>query len=121
VATSGNLIDWMLRTSDYNPQLIGAFDTVASGVNIQVWDTTDGQNTFMSIENSGCYPIGNTGRWGWSTTNLPTTQGDARQYFYLMTSSESEVFEGQFILDVPEGANWIHPNQTTDYIVDNGV
>ena len=117
MATSGNLIDWMLRTSDYNPQLIGAFDTVASGVNIQIWDITDGQNLLMSLDSSGCYQIGDTGRWGWSTINLPTTQADTRQYFYLMISSESETFEGQFMLDVPEGARWIHPNSFDEYLL----
>ena len=121
VTTLGRPLDWLLKTSDHNPQIIGTFVTTVSGVNIAVWDVTNGANTAMVIPNSGCYAIGNTGRWGWSTSNLPTTQHDARQYFYVMTSDLSTTFDGQFMLDVPEGARWIHPNDMEDYIVDNGV
>ncbi len=109
-------LDWFLKTPDHSPQLIGTFDTVASGANIQVWDIIGGQNTLMTVESSGCYAIGDTGRWGWSTTNLPSTQGYAKQYFYLMTSSEGETFEGQFTLDVPERAKWIYPSNINDYV-----
>ncbi len=117
VVTLGRPIDWLLKTSDHNPQIIGTFATTVSGVNISVWDVTNGANTAMSIPNSGCYQIGNTGRWGWSTTNLPSTQGHARHYFYQMTSNLSTTFDGQFLLDLPEGAKWIHPSEFGQYLL----
>ncbi len=121
VATLGRPLDWLLKTSDHNPQIIGTFATTVSGVNIAVWDVTNGENTAMLIPNSGCYEIGNTGRWGWSTINLPSSQGHGKHYYYQMTSNLSTTFDGQFLLDLPEGAKWIHPANTEDYIVDNGV
>jgi hypothetical protein len=113
----GRPLDWLLKTQDHNPQIIGTLGTVASGVNIQVWDVTDGQNSIMALVSSGCYQIGNTGRWGWSTANLPSTQGNARQYFYTMVSDVNESFDGQFILDAPEGAKWFHPRNSEEYLL----
>jgi len=117
VATLGRPIDWLLKTSDHNPQIIGTFATTISGVNIAVWDVTNGANAAMSIPNSGCYQIGNTGRWGWSTINLPSSQGHARHYYYQMTSDTDTTFDGQFLLDLPEGAKWIHPVDSGSYLV----
>lgn len=110
-------LDWLVKTPDYYPQIVGIFETSASGVNIQIWDITNGQNTLMSISSSGCYAISDTGRWGWSTTYLPTTQEYAKHYFYLMTSDVGETFGGQFILDTPEEAKWIHPGDMDDYVL----
>lgn len=109
-------IDWLLHTSDHNPQIIGTLGTAASSVNIQIWDITDGQNIQTNLTTSGCYAIGNTGRWGWSTSNLPIPDGHSKQYYYLMISDLSETFDGQFIFDVPEGAKWIHPGNSDDYL-----
>ena len=109
-------IDWLLRHSDHYPQLIGTLDGAAS-VTIQVWDVTDGQNVSMSISNSGCYAIGDTNRWGWSTVNLPATQDYAKHYFYLMTSNIGDTFGGQVIMNAPENAKWIHPGNRNSYIV----
>lgn len=109
-------LDWLLKTADHYPQIIGTFGVVASGVTIEVWDIIDGQNTLVSIADADCYAIGNTGRWGWSTTFLPTFQGHSRQYFYLMTSNTSETFGGQFIMDMPESSRWIHPSNRNDYL-----
>lgn len=110
------VIDWLLRTSDHFPQLIGTFENSAVTVNIAVWDITGGQNALMSIANSGCYSIGYTGRWGWSTAYLPSTQGHAKQYAYTMISDTSETFDGQLILDTPENAKWIYPDNSADYL-----
>ena len=117
VATLGRPLDWLLKTSDHNPQIIGTFATTVSGVNIEVWDVTNGANAAMSIPNSGCYQIGDTGRWGWSTINLPSNQGHSKHYFYTMTSSADTTFDGQFILDLPERAKWIHPSDSGNYLV----
>lgn len=109
-------LDWLLKTSDYYPQIIGTFNASASGVNIQVWDITDGQNIAMSLASSGCYAIGDTGRWGWSTANLPIIYGRSRQYFYVMTSVANRTFSGQFIINMPEDAKWIYPRNQNEYI-----
>lgn len=108
-------MDWLIKTHDYSPQIIGTLVGAAS-VNIQLWDITDGQNALISVTSSGCYAIGSTGRWGWSTTHLPPNQGNARHYFYMMTSNVSETFDGQFVLDIPEKAKWIYPNNQDEYV-----
>lgn len=108
--------DWFLKIADHYPQIIGTFDTPASAVTIQLWDVTNGQNTPVSVASSGCYQISDTGRWGWSTTHLPSLQGNAKHYFYTMTSDVAETFEGQFIWDAPEGAKWIYPSDQGTYI-----
>jgi hypothetical protein len=113
---TGKPFDWLIRTSDYYPQIVGTL-LASSGVNIQVWDTTDGNNVLVDVSSSGCYDIGNTGRWGWSTSGLPLAQGHARQYFYMMTSDAGEKFDGQFVMDIPERAKWIHPDNQNDYIL----
>ena len=109
-------IDWLLKTQDYNPQIIGLLDSLASGVNIEVWDITGGDNTVISLTSSVCYAIGTTSRWGWSTANLPVYRGYKKHYFYKMTSNLGDTFEGQFLLDVPEHARWIHPANQSEYI-----
>ncbi len=109
-------LDWLLRTPDHYPQIIGTFDTLANTVTIQVWDITDGKNVLMSVANSGCYAIGDTGRWGWSTNNLPTTISKTTHYAYTMYSNLDERFSGQFVLDVPEGSKWFHPRNRNDFI-----
>ena len=108
-------IDWLLKSSDHYPQILGTLEG-ASGVNIQLWEITDGQNTSVPITVSGCYQIGNTGRWAWSTANLPTYTTYQQQYFYLMTADNNETFDGQFFLELPEGAKWIHPSSQSEYI-----
>ena len=98
------------------PQLIGVFDNPATTVNIQVWNITDGNNAQVPISSSGCYEIGDTSRWGWSTANMPVAVGNAKHYFYNMVADTGENFEGQFILDIPERSKWIHPSDDSGYI-----
>lgn len=108
-------LDWLLKSSDHNPQILGTLEG-ATNVNIQLWEITDGQNAQVSIMSSGCYQIGNTGRWAWSTVNLPTYTTYQRQYFYLMTANNNETFDGQFFLKLPERAKWIYPRNQSEYI-----
>ena len=109
-------IDWLLRTSDHYPQIIGTLEGAVTAT-IQLWEITDGQNTPVSLMSNRCYQIGNTGRWGWSTANLPTVYGHARQYFYIMTSDTTETFDGQFFLELPEEAKWIYPDDQDEYLM----
>ena len=116
VAASGNPLDWLIHTHDYNPQLIGTFTQSSVSVNIQLWDITNGVNDLVILTSSGCYEIGDTNRWGWSTANLPINDY-SRHYFYRMISDTSEVFDGQFLLDIPERGKWIYPNDQSEYLV----
>ena len=115
-ATSGTRIDWLLKTHDYNPQIIGTLVSSSTSVTIEVWDITDGANTVMVLTDDACYAIGETNRWGWSTANLPTYQGYKKHYYYRMTSNIGDIFEGQLFLDVPERARWMHPSRYEEYI-----
>jgi lysophospholipase L1-like esterase len=108
-------VDWLLKSSDHNPQLIGTLDG-ATSVNIQLWEITNGQNISLSLASSGCYQIGNTGRWAWSTANLPTSGTYQLQYFYMMTANNNEIFTGQFFLQRPEYAKWIYPRHQSEYL-----
>ena len=109
-------LDWLLQTSDHFPQILGTLEGAAS-VNIQLWEITNGQNDLVSIVSSGCYQIGDTGRWAWSTANLPTYTTHQRQYFYIMIANSDGTFTGQFFLELPENAKWSSPENQSDYIL----
>ncbi len=113
----GRAMDWFLRTSDHFPQLIGTFEPDISGVTIQVWDIIDGNNVSLPLVDIECYSINDTGRWGWSTANLPEISGGMNQYYYAMTGDPSGTFDGQFFLEVPEDAKWAHPNSRNTYLI----
>lgn len=105
------IINRLTQTSDYYPQLVSTFSISASSVNIEVWDVVDGQNTKLTIANSGCYAIGDTGKWGWSTKYLSFT-GDHKKYhyYYRMTSDMSTEQYGEFLITVPERGRWSYPD-----------
>jgi len=110
-------LDWLISSPDYSPQILGTL-VDASGVNIQLWQVADGQNTPVSVASSGCYQIGDTNRWGWSTENLSNDSLSQQQYFYLMTSSNnSENFSGQFFFALSEDSKWMHPNDRGTYLL----
>lgn len=59
--------------------------------------------TEMPVADGGCYPIGNTGRWGWSTANLPGgTKRGWHFVFRMATSGGAQTFTGEFLLRFPE-------------------
>ncbi|UCG02429.1 MAG: hypothetical protein JSW11_00255 [Candidatus Heimdallarchaeota archaeon] len=95
-------IDHLIRMADHNPQLIGAFDVSVTSVNIEIWNIGDGQNLLVPIVNSGCYAIGNTGRWGWSTEYLPFVGYRKYHYYFRMTSNTGDKQYGEFLIRVPE-------------------
>lgn len=91
-------IDQLFKTADYNPQIIGRFITSPSSVTIEVWNVIGGTNDVISLINNSCYQINDTGRWAWSTINLPPLQHSNSQFVYRMTGINMEIFDGQFIL-----------------------
>ena len=97
------IIHRLHKTQDHDPQLFNTFDVSPSGVNIQVWDIIDGANNLVSTPISGCYQIGSTNTWGWSTANLPFTQSLQKYHYYFrMISNENESQYGEFFITVPE-------------------
>lgn len=104
------IIHHLTRTGDHNPQLIGSLSDGVSSVNIRVWDIVDGINAQVAVTSSGCYAIGTTNTWGWSTEYLPFASGyNNYHYFYEMVADTSEVDYGEFFLTVPEHGRWVYP------------
>jgi len=108
----GVSLDWLLASSDYAPQLIGTF-TSASTVTIQVWDVSNGANEAVELTSDTCYQIGDTGRWGWSTVNLPQATRGYKHYFYVMTDNGGNTFSGQCVFG---GTKPNHPRNMEEYI-----
>lgn len=124
IATSGDLfiigyidttvpiriIHRLTRAADYDPQLIGSFSGGMSTVNIRVWDIIDGLNTPVTLANSGCYQIGDTNKWGWSTEHLSFIPSHHNyHYYFAMSGNNGETDYGEFFLTVPERGRWSHP------------
>jgi len=112
-AASGQAFDWLEKTPDYDPQFVGSFDTAATLVTVQVWDITNGVNTALALASSGCYQIGDTNYWGWSTEHLPTHYSG--HLYYQMNSDAGEIFWGQAMF-VTEDQRWKHPDDRSTYI-----
>ena len=90
-------LEQLFKNADYSPQIIGRFITSPSSVTIEVWDLMN-NNSVVSLTSNGCYEIGNTDRWGWSTINLPPLTRIANQYVFKMTANTLEVFKGEFVV-----------------------
>lgn len=104
------IIHRLTRVGDYNPQLIGAFNEGISSVNIRIWDVINGANIPVILPNSGCYAIGNTNKWGWSTAYLPFASGyNNYHYYFEMAANTGETDYGEFFLTVPEHGRWVYP------------
>ena len=89
--------DELLRSHDFNPQIIGNLGTSPSGVTIEIWNIANGDNELLDLIDNNCFQIGNTGRWRWSTVNLPRPIMAKNQYFFIMTSRFSNRFIYRFI------------------------
>lgn len=101
------IIHHLTRAADYDPQLVGSFSGGMSFVNIRVWDIVDGLNTPVTLANSGCYQIGNTNKWGWSTEHLSFVSGHRNyHYYFAMSGNNGETNYGEFFLTVPERGRW---------------
>ena len=111
------IVDIFLRTADFNPTVIGLFTSSASGVTIEVFDVIDGVNTQLTLLDDICFAIGDTGRFGWSTENLPDVNRNAGQFVFRMTDSIGETFVGEFFLTNPGDGLSNHPDDFDDYIL----
>jgi len=92
----GITLDQLFKNGDFNPQVIGRFTTNPSNVTIEVW-SNDGN--VITLTNSSCYQIGDTGRWAFSTINLPPLAKIVNQFIFRMTGDNLETFESQFMLN----------------------
>ncbi len=113
----GKTFDKLLKTADFNPQIIGYFEALANSVMIEAWDLTDATNIPIILLDDECYQIGNTGRWAWSTANLPEPYAHDGQFLFRMTTNNGHTFEGEFFLKSIEDGKWKHPNSFDEYIL----
>jgi hypothetical protein len=104
-----DIIDTLIRSSDFNPNVIGLFSTAVSGVTIEVWDVVSGVNNPVSLISDVCTEIGDTGRWFWSTSNFPPLINFFNQYVFKMTANNAETFVGEFILKSSTSRSVDHP------------
>lgn len=112
------LIDTFISKDDYSPQLIGKFTLFASSATIEVWDIIDGANISLLLNDINCYEIGNTGRFGWSTENLPTSHKNIGHFLFKMTADTLETFDGEFFIKSQNNAQWIYPNDVDEYVME---
>lgn len=84
-----------------DPQLVGNLGYVgASGdVKIRIWELKNGSPVPYYLQDSGCYPIGDTGRWGFSTRIIGQTDYERPQYHYMMNAPNGTNFQGQFFMN----------------------
>ena len=87
--------------------IIGDF-TTGETVNIELWQ--DG--ILQTITSSGCTEIDETGKFGWSTANIPVLSASRVQYHYRFTDSSSNSVEGDFVLKSVEGEDGSMPRLT---------
>lgn len=100
---------------DAPPTIIGELVT-GQTVNIQLWES----GVLISIASSGCTEIGNTGRYSWSTSGIPTLTA-SRQQFQWQMSDGTNTDEGDFMLISHENRDGGMPslNDKDSYIVQN--
>lgn len=113
----GRSAEEFVKTADYSPQLVGSVSGSPSIVTIQVWNITGGVNAELSLASSGCYSIGSTGRWGWSTSHLPAMDTDRQQFFYRMIGNTGGASDGEFKIDIPESIRWFHPSSQSEFLL----
>lgn len=78
---------------DEPASIIGEFDTGRT-VTIELW--VDGQ--VVTPTSASCSEVGNTGRYSWSTGNIPVLTASRIQYHYRMSDGVGGTDEGDFIL-----------------------
>ncbi len=108
------------RNAQYYPVLLGRFTAENPEVFIQVFELFDSpaqSGTQIPLSVSGCTEILDTGgvgtgRYGWSTINLPTQPADRMSLLYIMHAS-GVAFDGKAIIGSPE-ADGITSNLPVD-------
>lgn len=100
---------------DSPPAIMGEL-VVDQTVYIQLWE--DG--VLVSIASSGCSEIDNTGRYTWSTSNIPVLTA-SRQQFHWQMSDGVNTDDGDFVLISNENYDGGMPslNNKDLYIVQN--
>lgn len=97
------------KNAGYHTNLMGRFDAGNPDVFIQVFDSFGSpaqSGVEIPITSSGCFEfIGTdgqgTGRYGWSTVNLPTQPTSRLELLYVMHAS-GVAFDGKAIVGSPE-------------------
>lgn len=85
-------------------------------VNIELWVSGVLQT---NIASSGCNEVDATGRYSWSTGNIPSLSASRVQYHYRMTSNTAVTVEGDFLLKSIEANDGMMPslNNKDSYIL----
>ena len=83
--------------------------------NIEIWRS----GVVVPITTSGCLEVGSTGRYSWSTGNIPTLSASREQFHWRMSDSYGNTDEGDFILISHENYDGGMPslNNKSSYIV----
>lgn len=94
--------DWTFEdfvgVDGFVPNIIGNLEGATGPVTIQVWENTSSGVVLLSLVSDVCTQIGSTGRWGWSTSNLPTTSNKVPSYVFTMTPTTGAAIFGEFRL-----------------------
>lgn len=80
----------MIVSEDMSPTLIGILND-AEDVTIMIFDQNGVE---IKMPDDKCSQIWQTGRWSWSTINLPGDHFGPMSY--KMVANNGEVFEGEF-------------------------
>ncbi len=105
---------------DYFPDspvaIIGEL-TPSGTVTVELWE--DGVAVTGLVSNA-CLEIDSTGKYSWSTANIPVMNSSRQQFHWRMTESMSSgIFESDFILQSPENDDGGMPslNNPDSYIL----
>lgn len=116
MASTGSIIRTYHYSVDDPPVIVGELAAGAT-VTITVWQN----GVELPLMSSGCIEIDTTGKFSWSTANLPTITTSRAQYSYRMESLASDTDDGDFILITNEGKDGVMPSlgDKGSYIVQN--
>jgi len=98
------------------PAIVGNLLTGRTA-NIEVWQS----GALVSVVSSVCSEVGGTGRYSWSTGNIPTLSASREQFHWRMSDDSGNTDEGDFILVSNENRDSGMPSLSnpSSYIVQN--
>lgn len=99
MATIGPSIPTYTFYPDAPPAVVGKL-TPGKAVTIELW--VEGEEVALVPPNDVCVPIGDTGKYVFSTSKLPPMRRSREQYHYRMSDGEGGSDEGDFILEVEQ-------------------